>query len=276
MPGLAVHKQRVLSDLIGDLGRVVVAYSGGVDSAFLTAVAHDTLGADCLAVTAVSPSLARSELRKAADLARSRGWAHRLVGTHEVSLEAYAVNGSDRCYWCKDELFSTLEPIAADLDAVVIVGTNIDDLGDHRPGLTAAKEHQVLSPLVSAELSKAEIRELSAAMGLPTATKPSSPCLASRFAYGVRVTPAGLRRVEVAEEFVASLGFSEFRVRDHGELARLEFLLTDIPRARSQWAQIEDHLRSLGYMNVTIDPKGFRSGSLNEALPLPTLRRSMA
>lgn len=276
MPGLAVHKQRVLSDLIGDLGRVVVAYSGGVDSAFLTAVAHDTLGADCLAVTAVSPSLARSELRKAADLARSRGWMHRTVGTHEVSLEAYAVNGSDRCYWCKDELFSTLKPIAADLDAAVIVGTNTDDLGDHRPGLTAAKEHQVLSPLVSAELNKAEIRELSAAMGLPTATKPSSPCLASRFAYGVRVTPAGLRRVEAAEEFVASLGFSEFRVRDHGELARLEFLLNDIPRARSQWAQIEDHIRSLGYMNVTIDPKGFRSGSLNEALPLPTLRRSMA
>mgnify|MGYP000105990914 CR=1 FL=1 len=276
MPGLAVHKQRVLSDLIGDLGRVVVAYSGGVDSAFLTAVAHDTLGVDCLAVTAVSPSLARSELRKAADLARSRGWRHRTVGTHEVSLEAYAVNGSDRCYWCKDELFSTLEPIAAELDAAVIVGTNTDDLGDHRPGLMAAKEHRVLSPLVSAALSKAEIRELSAAMSLPTATKPSSPCLASRFAYGVRVTPAGLRRVEAAEDFVASLGFFEFRVRDHGELARLEFLVSEIPRATSQLARIEEHLRSLGYVDVTIDPKGFRSGSLNEALPLPTLRRSMA
>ena len=252
--------------------RVVVAYSGGVDSTFLMASAHEALGADALAVTAVSPSLARRELTAARELAAHCGWRHELVSTHEVGSEEYARNDSDRCYWCKSELFDVLEPRAGELGAHVVVGTNIDDLSDFRPGLRAASERSVRAPLVEAELSKAEIRTLSAALGLPTADKPASPCLSSRFAYGVRVTPAGLRRVERAEEIVRSHGFRELRVRDHGDLASIEVPADDVPRATSLAHELSTSLIELGYREVVVDPRGFRSGSLNAVLEGPRIR----
>ena len=255
-----------LEGLLGGLGRAVVAYSGGVDSSFLMAVGHEVLGERALAVTAVSPSMARREIAGARELADGRGWNHMVVGTHEVGREEYARNSADRCYWCKTELFEVLGPLAKQRSAEVLVGTNLDDLGDYRPGSRAADEHMVRAPLVEAGLTKPEIRRLSAAMGLPTADKPASPCLASRFAYGVRVTSEGLRRVDRAEEFVRSLGFEVLRVRDHGDLARVEVEQADIERASLLADTITAGLTDLGYRYVTLDLAGFRSGSLNAAL----------
>jgi uncharacterized protein len=255
-----------LEGLLGDLGGAVIAYSGGVDSSFLMAVGHEVLGDRALAVTAVSPSMARREIAGARELADGRGWNHMVVGTHEVGREEYARNSADRCYWCKTELFEVLGPLAEQRSAEVLVGTNLDDLGDYRPGSRAADEHMVRAPLVEAGLTKSEIRQMSAAMGLPTADKPASPCLASRFAYGVRVTPEGLRRVDRAEEFVRSLGFEVLRVRDHGDLARVEVEPADIERASLLADEITAGLTDLGYRYVTLDLAGFRSGSLNEPL----------
>lgn len=252
--------------------RVVVAYSGGVDSTFLMSAAHDALGGRAVAVTAVSPSLARRELDAATELAGRLGWRHELVRTHEVGREEYARNAGDRCYWCKSELFDVLGPLAVEQRVEIAVGTNTDDLGDFRPGLRAASERSVRAPLVEANLSKEEIRMLSAEAGLPTADKPASPCLSSRFAYGVRVTPAGLRRVERAEDIVRSHGFEVLRVRDHGQLASIEVTSDEVPRATSLLPQLSPALIELGYAEVVVDPKGFRSGSLNAALPGPRIR----
>jgi uncharacterized protein len=262
-----------LDSILTDIGTAVVAYSGGVDSSLLAERAHRILGAGSIAVTAASPSIARRDLDDARSLAEQRGWAHVVVGTHEVSREEYARNDADRCYWCKTELFEVLGPFARERDARVLVGTNTDDLGDHRPGHRAADENDVRAPLVEAGLSKTEIRSLSAELGLPTADKPASPCLASRFAYGVRVTPQGLRRVERAEEIVRSFGFRDLRVRDHGELARIEVPRDQLPHAIECIDAMEEGLRVLGYRYVTLDMAGFRSGSLNEVLNLPTIRR---
>ena len=266
-------KEKSLQDLLSGMGAAVIAYSGGVDSAYLSAVASEVLGDGALCVTAVSPSLARRELTAATALADRFGWNHRTVGTHEVGREEYARNNSDRCYWCKTELFDVMEPIAAQRDAVIMVGTNLDDLGDFRPGQRAAAERGVRAPLVEVSLSKAEVRALSARRGLPTADKPASPCLSSRVAYGVRVTPERLRRIDRAEDFVLSLGFTVVRVRDHGELARIEVPVADIDRALARRAEITSHLTGLGWRYITIDLEGFRSGSLNEVLPLPIVRR---
>lgn len=267
-----IGKSERLVDILSELEAAVVAYSGGVDSSLLAVVAHEVLGGRSLAVTAVSPSLARRERRDAQDLARRCGFDHQMVETHEVERAEYARNDSRRCYWCKTELFEVLEPIAARRRASILVGTNLDDLDDYRPGLRAAAEHEVRAPLAEAGLTKADVRALSAERGLDTADKPASPCLASRFAYGVVVTTEGLRRIDAAEEAIRTLGFGDFRVRDHGDLARLEVPAAEIERAAALAETISARLGELGYSYVALDLRGYRSGAMNEVLFSPRMR----
>lgn len=267
------EKNAHLAAILSALERVVVAYSGGVDSAFLAASAHEALGPNAVAVTAVSPSLAGRELAAATELAHSFGWNHRTVATHEIDRAEYARNSADRCYWCKTELFDVLGPLAAEMKATIATGTNLDDLSDYRPGLRAGGERSIRTPLAEARLSKADVRTLSAARGLPTADKPASPCLASRFAYGVRVTREGLERIDRAEEVLRDLGFEVLRVRDHGDLARIEVPPEAIDRVTAQRETIERELKRLGFTYVTVDLGGFRSGSLNASLGTPQIRR---
>lgn len=268
-----LDKRDRLTEILADMERAIVAYSGGVDSTFLMSCAHDVLGSKAVAVTAVSPSLARRELDGAKETAARFGWQHEVVSTHEVGREEYARNAADRCYWCKIELLDVLEPMARELGAVIAVGTNTDDLGDYRPGLRAVAERGARSPLVEADLAKTEVRVLSARAGLPTAGKPASPCLSSRFAYGIRVTPQGLRRVEGAEDIVRSYGFEVLRVRDHGRRATIEVAHEEVPRAVALESELSERLTHLGYREVSVDRDGFRSGSLNTALDLPRIAR---
>ena len=268
-----LSKRAELTSSLARLGKVVVAYSGGVDSSLLAAVSHEVLGAESLAVTAASPALTAKGLREAIDLANARGWRHDVIATDELAREEYARNEPDRCYWCKTELFTLLRPIAEARGATVVVGTNADDLSDHRPGLVAAERNGVLAPLASARLTKDDVRALSSALELPTATKPASPCLASRFAYGVRVTAEGLRRIERAEELLHELGFPIVRVRDHGDVARIEVPLDEVATLASHAKEIGERLRSFGFRYVTVDLSGFRSGSLNDVLLSPSFGR---
>jgi len=258
-----------LVGLLRETGGALVAFSGGVDSTLLGRAAADALGERALLVTADSETYPATELEEARRLAALLGLRHVVVRTGELANPEYARNGANRCFFCKDELFRHLAPIAEreGLPALVY-GANVDDLGDHRPGMRAAVERGVRAPLVEAGLGKAEIREVSRALGLPTWDKPSFACLSSRFQYGDPITPEKLRRVDAAEAFVRSLGFRQFRVRDHGRLARLEIPLEDIPRLweDGRHAAIVDRLRALGYVYVAVDLSGFSSGSANLVL----------
>jgi len=263
-----VDRSDALKGIIAELPGAIVAYSGGADSAFLADVAHEVLGPRSIAVTAVSESLAPDEREQAAALARARGWRHEEIRTREIERHEYRRNEPDRCFHCKDELFVVLDRLATDRRAIVLVGTNADDTGDFRPGLRAAREHGVRAPLLETGLHKEEIRELSRARGLPTWDKPASACLASRIAYGIEVTPERLDRIAQAEAFIRSLGLRQLRVRDHGDLARIEVPLEEVEQLAEPTlrAHIVERLKGLGFVHVTLDLEGFRSGSMNASL----------
>jgi pyridinium-3,5-biscarboxylic acid mononucleotide sulfurtransferase len=256
-----------LRERLAGLGRVVVAFSGGADSAFVAWVAKDTLGADrVLAATAVSASLAPSELAACREL--SARWGLRWVGvdTDELANPAYVANGGDRCYHCKAELLDTLAPLAARESATVALGVNLDDLGEHRPGQQAALERGAVFPLVDAGFTKADVRRSSRALGLVTWDKPAAACLASRIPYGTAVTVGTLRSVAVAEEALRGMGFGQLRVRHYGDLARIELDAADLAGAVARRDDVVAAVRAAGYTYVTLDLEGFRSGNLNQAL----------
>jgi uncharacterized protein len=280
MPASAsqLDAQRIaLLNLLADCGRVAVAFSGGVDSAVVAKAAQLACGENAVAVTAVSPSLASGELEEARQLAAIIGIRHVVLETAEMDRLEYRRNAPDRCFFCKDELYSQLQHRLAELEADVIVnGANLDDRGDHRPGMQAAGDHRVRSPLLEAGLTKADVRELARFWDLPVWDKPATPCLSSRIAYGVEVTEDRLRRVDAAERFLREeFGLREFRVRhEANDLARIELPADEILRflEPSRRAQIAAELRSLGFRFVTIDLDGFRSGSMNAVIPLEELR----
>jgi len=274
-PDEALSKERALRGWLRELGSVLVAYSGGVDSAYVAHVATEELGDRALCVTGLSPSLAASQREELFALARARGFRHETLDTGELDDPRYLRNASDRCYFCKSELYAKLGPLAAARGlAAVVDGSTTDDLGDYRPGRSAAAERGVRSPLVEVGMSKREVRLLSRGAGLPTWDKPASPCLSSRIAYGTPVTIERLRTVDTGEEVMRGLGFREFRVRHHGDSARVEIAPVELPRAAADAVRIARAVRRAGFDRVLLDVEGYRRGALNEALPLVQLERA--
>jgi uncharacterized protein len=270
-PALLAEKQEKLQSLIRDMGRVIVAYSGGTDSAYLAWAANDVLGENALIVTADSASIPESHKRDAEALARQFGFRHEYIDTHEFENPDYVANNPDRCFHCKDELFARLEQVGrARGYEHIVYGVNVDDLGDYRPGQNAAKQHMVGTPLVAAGLRKIEIRELSRMAGLPTWDRPASACLSSRIPYGTPVTVETVKTVEQGEEALKALGFRQFRVRFHGELVRIEIARDEMERALTMEMaeKIAAIFKPLGFHYITLDLEGYRQGSMNESLKL--------
>ena len=256
-----------LKRLMAQMDSIIVAYSGGVDSTFVTAVARDVLGERALAITGVSPSIPKPEVEEAKALAREIGIAHELIDTREMDDPGYVANSPDRCFHCKDELYDRLTEIAGERGFnCVIDGCNLDDTGDFRPGRRAAASHGVRSPLVEAGLTKDDIRALSRERGLPTWDKPAMACLSSRIPYGTPVTIEALDRIGEAEAYLRSLGLRQLRVRHHEDVARIETDEAGLELLIARRAEVVERLKALGYLYVTLDLAGYRSGSLNAAL----------
>ncbi len=269
-PAAALDKLTRLRALLSGYESVLVAFSGGVDSTFVLSVALEVLGpARVLAITGRSASVPQRELEEAARLAADLGAAHEFHDTQEFADANYLANPTNRCYFCKTELYGRLGDIAAARGLRTIInGVNADDLGDYRPGLRAAAEHAIRAPLAEAGITKAELRMLAALRGLPIHDKPASPCLSSRVQYGEAITPEKLRRIDAAETFLHEQGFRECRVRHHDTLARIEIPAGELPRLLDAGLRraIDERLRALGYHYVTFDLRGFRSGSMNEVI----------
>jgi uncharacterized protein len=266
-----LEKQERLFSILRELRQVIVAYSGGTDSAYLAWAARTALGEAAIAITADSASIAESHKRDAEQFARDNSIPHEYIDTYEFDNPEYVANNPDRCFHCKDELFRRLEEVGAERGiAHIVYGVNQDDLGDYRPGQNAARLHEVKAPLVEANLTKAEIRELSRLAGLQTWDRPASACLSSRVPYGTPVTPETVRTVDRGEEALSRLGFQQFRVRFHGELVRIEIAREEMPKALSMQmaGELTAIFKPLGFHYVTLDLEGYRQGAMNEVLNL--------